>query len=41
VSEYFYEATPIQKETKMLELFREIRDFVAKKLEEATIADVV
>lgn len=41
VSEYFYEETPIQKEAKVLEIFKDIRDYVAKKLEEATIADVV
>jgi Rrf2 family transcriptional regulator, cysteine metabolism repressor len=40
VSEYFYEATPIQKEAKVLGLFKDIRDYVARKLEEATIADV-
>lgn len=41
VSEYFYEATPIQKEPKVLEIFKDIRDYVAEKLERATIADVV
>ncbi len=41
VSEYFYEVTPIQKETKILDIFQDIRDYVAKKLEEATIADVI
>jgi Rrf2 family transcriptional regulator, cysteine metabolism repressor len=41
VSEYFYQATPIQKEEKMLRLFKDIRDYAARKLEEATIADVI
>jgi Rrf2 family protein len=41
VSEYFYEATPIQKEAKMLDIFQDIRDYVARRLELATIADVV
>ena len=41
VSEYFYESTPIEKEGKMIELFKDIRDYVAKKLEETTIADMV
>ncbi|MBN1961578.1 MAG: Rrf2 family transcriptional regulator [Deltaproteobacteria bacterium] len=41
VSEYFYEETPIQKEDKMIELFKGIRDYVANKLEETTIAEVI
>jgi Rrf2 family cysteine metabolism transcriptional repressor len=41
VSEYFYESTPIEKEEKMIELFKDIRDYVAKKLEETTVADMV
>jgi Rrf2 family transcriptional regulator, cysteine metabolism repressor len=41
VSKYFYEATPIQKEAKMLGVLGDIRDYIAKKLEETTIADVV
>ncbi len=40
VSKYFYEATPIEKEEKLLDVFRDIRDHVAKKLEETTLADV-
>jgi Rrf2 family transcriptional regulator, cysteine metabolism repressor len=41
VSEFFYESTPIEKEEKMIELFKDIRDYVAKKLEETTVADMV
>ena len=41
VSEYFYEPTPIEKEDKMLNVFRDIRDYVAKKLEETMVADMV
>lgn len=41
VSEYFYEPTPIQREAKMIDLFRDIRDYVAQRLEETTIADVM
>jgi Rrf2 family protein len=41
VSEYFYESTPIEKEEKMIEIFKDIRDYVAKKLEETTVADMV
>jgi len=40
VSHYFYEPTPIEKEDKLIDVFREIRDFVAEKLEKTTIADV-
>ena len=40
VRKYFYEPTPIEKEKKLIKLFREIRDFVADKLENTTIADM-
>jgi len=41
VSEYFYESTPIEREQKLIGVFRSIRDYVAKTLEETTIADMV
>lgn len=37
---YFYESTPIEREAAMLNVFCEIRDFVAQKLESTTLADV-
>jgi Rrf2 family protein len=40
-SEYFYEPTPIERERKMLALCREIRDYVAGRLEQTTLADVM
>ena len=40
VSKYFYGSTPAEKEGKLLEVFREVRDFIAEKLESTTIADV-
>jgi Rrf2 family transcriptional regulator, cysteine metabolism repressor len=40
VSEYFYESTPIEREEKLVSTFRTIRDYVAKTLEETTLADV-
>jgi Rrf2 family protein len=40
VSAYFYEATPIEKEQSLLDLFRDIRDFISDKLENTTLADV-
>jgi Rrf2 family cysteine metabolism transcriptional repressor len=40
VSKYFYESTPIEKEDKMLAVFREVRDAVAAKMEKTTLADM-
>ena len=41
VSENFYESTPIEKEKKLTSVFKDIRDYVSKKLEKTTIADVM
>ncbi len=41
VSEYFFSETPIQKEQKLLDVFREIRDYIAKRLENLTLEDLV
>jgi Rrf2 family transcriptional regulator, cysteine metabolism repressor len=40
VSKYFYESTPIEKERKLLKLFKGIRDYVSERLEHTTLADV-
>ena len=40
-SKYFYEPTPIEKEAKLLGVFREVRDYVARKMEKTTLADMV
>ena len=40
VSRYFYVSTPVEREKKLLRVFREIRDFVSSKLEKTTLADV-
>ena len=40
-SRYFYGSTPIEKERKLLRLFREIRDLVARKLEATSLADML
>ena len=40
VSQYFYESTPIEKEKKLLGVFRKIRDLVSNVLEKTTLADV-
>ena len=39
-SRYFYERTPIEGEKKLLRIFKDIRNFVARKLEETTLADI-
>ena len=39
-SKYFYEPTPIEKEAKLLGVFREVRDYVARKMEKTTLADM-
>ena len=41
VSKYFYESTPIEKETKLLQVFRLIRDRISQELTETTLADVL
>jgi Rrf2 family protein len=39
-SKYFYESTPVEKEKKLLRLFREIRNYLSNKLEGTSLADV-
>jgi Rrf2 family transcriptional regulator, cysteine metabolism repressor len=41
VSKYFYESTPIEKEKSLIRLFKDIRDYVSKKLENTSLADVI
>jgi Rrf2 family protein len=40
-SKYFYASTPIEKEKKIMKVFKSIRDHVANILENTTLADVV
>ncbi len=40
VSRYFYEHTPVEHETTLLAVFRDIRDTIARRLETTTLADV-
>ncbi|MCX7848328.1 MAG: Rrf2 family transcriptional regulator [bacterium] len=40
VSTYFYESTPIEREKRLLKVFKRIRDYVAATLEQTTVADV-
>lgn len=41
VSKYFYSDTPLAKEEKIMDVFREIRDYISQKLETLTFADLV
>jgi Rrf2 family protein len=41
VSRYFYESTPIEKESKLMAVFKQVRDFVADKMEKTSLADVM
>jgi len=41
VSEYFHDSTPIEKEQNLVKFFKEIRDMIAEKLENTTLADVL
>jgi Rrf2 family protein len=41
VSLNFYEPTPIEKEQKLLGVFKDIRDYISNKLETTTIQDVI
>ena len=41
VSVYFYEHTPIEQNKKLLGVFKDIRDYVANKLENTTYANLM
>ncbi|SNY47367.1 transcriptional regulator, BadM/Rrf2 family [Orenia metallireducens] len=41
VSKNFYEETPIEKNQKLLFIFKEIRDYISNKLENITIYDLL
>ncbi|MFC1576735.1 RrF2 family transcriptional regulator [Candidatus Omnitrophota bacterium] len=41
VSKYFYGHTPIEKEPKIMGVFKEIRDFVSEKVENLKISNLV
>lgn len=40
-STYFYQPSPVEKEKKLLSLFKEVRDLVAERMERETLADVI
>ncbi len=41
VSVYFYECTPIEKNQKLVSVFKDIRDYVSNKLEFITFNDLI
>jgi Rrf2 family protein len=41
VSEFFFDHTPIEKESKVLHIFKDIRDYISNKLESTTLADLI
>src|SRR6056297_917760 len=41
VSQYFYESTPLEQSTEFMHFFKDIRDYLAKKLESTTLADLM
>ena len=40
-SRYFFSDTPLAGEKKIMKVFKEIRDYIAKRLENLTLADLV
>jgi Rrf2 family protein len=41
VSKYFYKATPIEREKKMISLLKDIRNYISDTLEKKTLKDLV
>ena len=41
VSKYFFSDTPLGREKKLIKVFKEIRDYISKRLEAVTLADLV
>jgi len=40
-SKYFFSDTPLAQEKKFVKVFKEIRDYISKRLENLTLADLV
>jgi len=40
-SEYFYEETPIARNKRLIELMKDIRNYIAQKLENTTFQDLI
>ena len=41
VSTYYHSDTPISKEPKLLDVFKDIRDYISNKLEKLTLKDLI
>ena len=41
VSKYFFSDTPLGREKKLIKVFKEIRNYISKRLENLTLADLV
>ncbi len=41
VSKYFYDNTPIEQSKALLNIFRDIRDYISNKMEETTFKDLL
>jgi len=41
VSTYFFSHTPLEKEKKIIDVFKDIRDYAAKRLEKLKLSDLV
>lgn len=41
VSKYFFSCTPLSKEKKIIQVFKEIRDYLSNKLEALKLSDLV
>ena len=41
VSKYFFEHTPLEKEKKVMRVFKKIRDYISDKVERLKISDLV
>ena len=39
-SKYYYEPSPLEKERKLMKVFKEVRDYTAAKMERTTLASV-
>jgi len=41
VSKYFFSSTPLSREKKLIKIFKEVRDYIANRLEALKLSDVV
>jgi len=41
VSTHFFSHTPLEQERKVTRLFKDIRDYIAQRMEHTTLADVI